>query len=117
MRFRARQRLRASQEFANVRKEGVRYRHNGFIAQAKLVEYGNYSPRLGMRVSRKVGNAVTRNRVKRIVRELFRLQQSNLPSGCDLIIIPHPNFLSLDRDCLNKSFAKLCVQLRPTLAT
>ena len=116
MRFRARQRLRASQEFANVRKSGIRYRHQGFLAQVKLVDNGSFIPRLGLRVSRKIGNAVARNRVKRIVRELFRLQQSRLPLGCDLIIVPYPNFLSIERDCLNKSVAKLCVQLRPKLA-
>ena len=45
-------------------------------------------PRLGVSVSRKIGNAVVRNRFKRLFREAFRLSQHELPSGIDLILIP-----------------------------
>jgi ribonuclease P protein component len=47
-------------------------------------------PRLGCSVSRKVGNAVVRNRYKRLYREAFRLSQHELPAGVDLILIPRP---------------------------
>jgi len=49
-----------------------------------------YRPRLGLSVSRKIGNAVVRNRWKRRLREAFRLNQSSLPQGVDLIVIPRP---------------------------
>jgi ribonuclease P protein component len=45
-------------------------------------------PRLGLSVSRKVGNAVIRNRWKRRLREAFRLTRPQLPPRIDLIIIP-----------------------------
>lgn len=45
-------------------------------------------PRLGLSVSRKVGNAVVRNRWKRLLREAFRFSRTELPGGVDLVIIP-----------------------------
>ena len=45
-------------------------------------------PRLGLSVSRKYGNAVRRNRWKRMLREAFRLSREKFPSGIDLVVIP-----------------------------
>lgn len=47
--------------------------------------------RFGMTVARRVGNAVTRHRIKRRLREAFRLNQHALPGRYDLVVIVHPH--------------------------
>jgi len=47
--------------------------------------------RLGLSVSRKIGNAVCRNRWKRLIREAFRISRSELPGGLDLVVVPQRN--------------------------
>ena len=48
--------------------------------------------RLGISVHRKTGNAVRRNRIKRLIREVFRLNRSLFPSSCDIVFTVRPEF-------------------------
>jgi ribonuclease P protein component len=48
-------------------------------------------PRLGLSVPRRVGTAVVRNRVKRFIREAFRLSQHDWPRGYDVIVVVRPH--------------------------
>ena len=45
-------------------------------------------PRFGLSIGRKHGNAVRRNRIRRLLRESFRLSQHDLPAGFDFVLIP-----------------------------
>ena len=47
---------------------------------------GEFGPRLGLSLPKRVGSAVVRNRIRRRLREAFRLQQHDWPSGVDVVI-------------------------------
>lgn len=76
-------------EFLNLSRIGKKARTKSFMA----IFYPNSCGmmRLGITVTKKVGNAVTRNRIKRFVREYFRLMKNNITGFWDINIIAHKN--------------------------
>jgi len=82
-------RLRRRHEFVAVQKRGVRVTapHFTFLLVASLVGASDAAARLGVTASRHVGNAVQRNRAKRLAREVFRHHLGWLPAGCDVVVV------------------------------
>ncbi len=89
--FGASRRLRRHAEFARAQRSG---RRGGTRHFTLLVAPQGALPlrpaRLGLVVSRKIGGAVERNRVKRLCRECFRTLPNLLPDGVDLVVIARP---------------------------
>jgi ribonuclease P protein component len=85
-RFRPHEHLRRQADFRRV------YDRRRSVSNDWLIVYAceNDLPylRLGLSVSRKVGGAVRRNRLRRLYREAFRLTRHQMPVGMDLILIP-----------------------------
>jgi ribonuclease P protein component len=95
-----RRRLSRSAEFERV------YRHGRSKANRFLVLYAfprvedapgddAGGPRLGLSVSRRVGGAVERSRVKRVLREAFWSEAARLPDGSDYVVVARSDALGL----------------------
>lgn len=88
-RFQRADRLLSSQEFRRVGRHGERLATRYFVVLVTGTEMPEEKDRrrLGVTVSRRVGNAVVRNRIKRGVREWFRRSREQLDSPIDLVVI------------------------------
>jgi ribonuclease P protein component len=100
--FRPQERIRKKKDFLYLYKEGKRFRGKSFI----LVYLSNeleYS-RLAVVASKKLGNAVKRNKIKRLFRTLYRRNKTVLTKSLDLIIIPHREIDETKWQSLEKDF-------------
>src|SRR3954454_19501337 len=88
-----RRRLSRSAEFERVYRQG-RSKTNRFLVLyvfPRGEEDAADGPRLGLSVSRKVGGAVDRSRVKRCLREAFWAEAERLPEGSDYVVVARPD--------------------------
>jgi ribonuclease P protein component len=82
-------RLSRSAEFERVYRQG-RSHGNRHLVLYTFPREDTSGPRLGLSVSRKVGGAVERNRVKRLLREAFDDVRDRLPPDRDLVVVARP---------------------------
>ena len=91
-----RRRLSRSAEFERVYRQG-RSKSNRFLVLYAFpraddaADDGGEDPRLGLSVSRRVGGAVDRTRVKRVLREAFWAEAERLPEGSDYVVVARPD--------------------------
>lgn len=88
------QRIKKNKEFQRVFKKGKSFANRQFIVYLLKGEQEEF--RLGLSVSKKVGNAVARNRVKRYIRQAFLELKDDLLPNADYIIIARPQAAKLD---------------------
>lgn len=97
--------LRNPQDFSRVYEKGRRLRGKGF----SLVVLANDLPysRLGISVHRLLRGSVQRNRIKRIIRENFRLHQDLFPVSSDIVFTVAPGFGLRRAEAVRKAVAGL----------
>src|SRR5271167_2686475 len=87
-------RLSRSADFDRVMRNGRSHAGRDLVLYV-FPRGGDEPPRLGLSVSRKVGGAVDRNRVKRLLREAFARREQAVPAGQDLVIVARPEVREL----------------------
>lgn len=85
-RFRPNEHLRRPADFQRVYQRRCSAGSDGIVVYVDKNELNHN--RLGLSASKKLGNAVVRNRVRRLLREAYRLTKAELPSGFDIVIVP-----------------------------
>jgi ribonuclease P protein component len=100
--FTKKERIRRHSEFKTLYQRGEKAATEHFLVFTRPNDLG--WKRLGVTVSKAIGNAVARNYVKRLLREYFRLHKTNLPASSDILIIAKPGSSELN-------YHTLCMEL------
>ena len=103
--------LKKRRDFVRVQNSALKRRGKRLIV-LKDRSLSEANVRVGFTVSKRVGNAVIRNRVKRRLREIVRASKPLLDAGWDYVVIARPSAATADFQALRKDFECQLLALR-----
>ncbi|WP_152446697.1 ribonuclease P protein component [Bacillus sp. THAF10] len=110
--MRKEQRIKKNTDFQHVFRKGKSMANRQFVVYAvKKEEQDTY--RIGLSVSKKIGNAVMRNRIKRLIREAVHASKDKIPAGVDLVIIARKPTTEMSLEEITKSLQHVLKRLPP----
>jgi ribonuclease P protein component len=98
-------RLRRAKDFERLRQAGRVYRHP--LLMISLAPNGLPHNRYGFIITRRLGNAVARNRVRRLLREILRRMHPQLRQGYDAVIIARPEATGQPMPVIQQSISEV----------
>ena len=101
--------LKENHEFRRLYQKGASAVSGCMVVYCRKNRLGHN--RLGITVSVKLGHAVVRNRVRRRIREIFRLSQGKMKQGYDCIVVARTRAAHADYWELKRAFEKTCKKL------
>lgn len=78
--------IKNNRDFLTVYRTGKSYANRYLVMYLATAQEG-HDGRLGISVSKKVGNSVVRHRVKRLIKESYRLNENRFRTGCDIVVV------------------------------
>jgi len=115
MKFGPDRRVRKHPEFQAIQRVGRRVATPHFVLIVAPAVCPDSLPRLGITASRKVGNAVRRNRLKRLIRAAFRETDGWVPTGYDLVVICKADDPALDTQTVVQEWKQAESRLKKVL--
>ena len=101
--------LKENHEFRRLYQKGASAVGGGMVVYCRKNRLGRN--RLGLTASTKLGHAVVRNRARRRLREVYRLNTPAMKQGYDVILVARKRTLTASWKELNETFLKLCRKL------
>lgn len=98
--------VRKNSEFQIIYKNGTSYANRLLVMY--VAESGEDGNRIGISVSKKVGNSIVRHHITRLVREIFRLNVHRLKTGLDIVIVARAAARNSDYKHLEGAYMHLC---------
>lgn len=98
--------IKKNSDFQKVYRTGKSYANRLLIMYVRRTEEDG--TRIGISVSKKVGNSVVRHRITRLVRESFRLNQSRMKHGLDIVVVARAAAKESDFKNIESAYLHLC---------
>ena len=98
--------IKKNSDFQIVYKNGTSYANRLLVMYVYPTD--GKETRIGISVSKKVGNSVVRHRVTRLIRESFRLNREHMDSGLDIIVVARAEAKDSDYKKIESAYRHLC---------
>ncbi|WP_094602729.1 Ribonuclease P protein component [Sporomusa silvacetica DSM 10669] len=103
-------RLCQNRSFQTVYRSGKSYANKYLVLY--VLPNRSVNRRIGFAAGKRLGPAVVRNRLKRLLREAYRHQQEMIITGVDLVIVARQPLLKVGKDQIVKAFIELCAKAK-----
>ena len=98
--------IKKNRDFQEVYRTGKSYANKLLVMY--VMENGRTDTRIGITVSKKVGNSVIRHHITRLVRESFRLHEDMVETGLDIVVVARTAAKEADYQSVESAYLHLC---------